>query len=142
MKYYFAYGMNTNVDEMQRRCPTASNVGRAILPDHKFVFKYHADIVQDQDSRVEGVLWVIGKDDENSLDMLEGYPVYYEKKQVTVWTDPETSVSAMTYYMTDVNGDLSKPASSYFDTVKDGYLQNKLNTQQLVDAVAESKIFV
>ena len=39
---YFAYGMNTNLGEMARRCPGAVSLGHARLIDHVFRFAFHA----------------------------------------------------------------------------------------------------
>ena len=38
-KLYFAYGMNTNKDEMSYRCPSAKPLGLAVLPGYRFEFK-------------------------------------------------------------------------------------------------------
>ena len=58
-KYYFAYGMNTNLDEMSYRCPTARPLGYATLLNHRFRFATHADVVPALESVVHGVLWEI-----------------------------------------------------------------------------------
>ena len=74
---YFAYGMNTNQDEMAYRCPGAHSLGHARLIDHAFRFAVHADVVPCEGSYVDGVLWSITDQDLDHLDQLEGYPTYY-----------------------------------------------------------------
>ena len=59
VKLYFAYGMNTNQEEMAYRCPSAVPMGRAILPGYRLEFKSFATIVSDPKETVEGVLWTI-----------------------------------------------------------------------------------
>ena len=73
---YFAYGMNTNLDSMSHRCPTAKCLGPAWIDDHEFVFRTHADIAESAGSICYGVLWDITKADLKALDRLEGYPYY------------------------------------------------------------------
>ena len=40
-RYYFAYGMNTNIGEMSIRCPLAINLGKCTLKNYelKFILK-------------------------------------------------------------------------------------------------------
>ena len=81
---YFAYGMNTNLDGMSGRCPTAVCLGPAWIDGYEFVFRTHADIAKSPGSVCHGVLWDITKEDLQSLDMLEGYPYYYTRFRVRV----------------------------------------------------------
>jgi len=55
-KLYFAYGMNTNKDEMSYRCPKAIALGKAVLPGYRFEFKSFATIIPSPKEQVEGVL--------------------------------------------------------------------------------------
>ena len=79
-RLYFSYGMNTNPEEMAYRCPTSEAIGKVTLAGHRLEFKIHATIAEDPNSVMEGVLWRITDYDEQMLDILEGYPVYYTKK--------------------------------------------------------------
>ena len=140
MKYYFAYGMNTNLKEMAMRCPSAECVGQVILNDHKFVFRLHADIELSQGDSIVGVLWRITSQCEQALDMLEGYPYYYEKKEVVVETFAEEDINgmthfvAMTYYMVDQR-QKAMPNKSYYDCLVEGYNANNISTQQINQAI-------
>ena len=140
MKYYFAYGMNTNLREMAYRCPNAECLGQVLLPNHKFVFRHHADIEPSSDNDVVGVLWRITPECERALDLLEGYPIYYEKKEVIVETfDNEdingmTNFVAMVYYMTDQTTTYT-PSKSYYDCLVEGYTANNISTEQLKYAI-------
>jgi hypothetical protein len=82
---YFAYGMNTNPGEMSRRCPGAVSMGHARLLDHSFRFSQHADVEPCEDSFVDGVLWDINQDHLQVLDLLEGYPHYYDLEPIMCW---------------------------------------------------------
>jgi len=130
-KLYFAYGMNTNVEQMSIRCPTAVPMGKAILPGYRFEFKSFATIVPDADSQVEGVLWTITDIDEQALDLLEGYPEFYDKKHVKV--QQGIDYIAMTYIM-NPREQGHAPSDGYYSMVSEGYQSFGLSQQQLLDA--------
>jgi gamma-glutamylcyclotransferase (GGCT)/AIG2-like uncharacterized protein YtfP len=134
-KLYFAYGMNTNRDEMSYRCPTAVPMGKAILPGYRFEFKSFATIVPDTDSSVEGVLWTITDRDEQALDVLEGYPEFYDKRHVTV--QQGIDYIAMTYIMNPREKGFG-PSDGYYSMVSEGYQQFGLSQQQLLQARSRS----
>lgn len=131
---YFAYGMNTNLASMAGRCPTARSLGSAILPAYEFRFANHADILENDEMDTYGVLWDITKADLRSLDMLEGYPYYYDRKVVEVRHNGRI-VRAITYFMNPGNPD-AMPAQGYYNMVKEGYLEHNVPTAQLDEAVA------
>jgi gamma-glutamylcyclotransferase len=130
-KLYFAYGMNTNKDEMAYRCPGAVALGKAILPGYRFEFKSFATIVPDTDSQVEGVLWTITDVDETALDILEGYPEFYDKRHVKV--QQGIDYIAMTYIMNPREKGYA-PSDGYYSMVSEGYQAFGLSQQQLLDA--------
>jgi gamma-glutamylcyclotransferase len=132
IKLYFAYGMNTNQNEMAYRCPGAVPMGKAVLPGYRFEFKSFATIVPSPKETVEGVLWTITDTDESALDMLEGYPEFYDKKTVSVEHNGQSYI-AMTYIM----GPREKgyaPSDGYYSMVSEGYQSFGLSQQQLLDA--------
>lgn len=131
---YFAYGMNTNLASMASRCPTARSLGSAILPNHEFRFATHADILDNDEMDCYGVLWEITRNDLRSLDALEGYPFYYDRKVVEVRHNGRI-VRALTYFMNAGNPD-ALPAQGYYDMVKEGYLEHGVPVAQLDEAVA------
>jgi len=130
-KLYFAYGMNTNVEQMSVRCPTAVPMGKAILPDYRLEFKSYATIVPSPGDTVEGVLWTITPADEVSLDLLEGYPEFYSKKHVTVRQGID--YIAMTYIMMPREHGHA-PSEGYYSMVSEGYQRFGLSQRQLLDA--------
>jgi gamma-glutamylcyclotransferase (GGCT)/AIG2-like uncharacterized protein YtfP len=81
---------------------------------------------------VEGVLWTITESDESALDMLEGYPEFYDKKTVSVEHNDQSYI-AMTYIM----GPREKghaPSDGYYSMVSEGYQSFGLSQTQLLDA--------
>jgi len=137
---YFAYGMNTNTQGMARRCPGAVAFGRAQLQNHRFRFSGPADVQRDRSSTVEGVLWDITEDCLKSLDMLEGYPYYYDRKWATVEFNGE-KCRALVYFMQPGNKN-HPPSSGYFATVLEGYKEFGVPTTQLYENVTQSTTFL
>lgn len=130
---YFAYGMNTNVDGMAGRCPRAVSHGRAVLLNHAFRFSGPADVVKARGSNVDGVLWTITEECLRSLDTLEGYPYYYDRRYLTVAHNGKL-VKALTYFMNPGHAD-GPPSQGYFDMVEEGYKIHGVPTEQLYNAL-------
>lgn len=130
---YFAYGMNTNVNGMAQRCPAAVSHGHAILLNHVFRFSGPADVVKCSDSYVDGVLWTITDECLKSLDLLEGYPYYYNRKVRPVRFQGRI-VNAIVYYMQPGNID-GLPSQGYFDMVVEGYHEHGVPVEQLYNAL-------
>ena len=130
-KLYFAYGMNTNQEEMAYRCPRAVALGKAVLPGYRFEFKSFATIVPSPGEQVEGVLWTITESDELALDILEGYPEFYDKRHVKV--QQGIDYIAMTYIMNPREKGYA-PSDGYYSMVSEGYQAFGLSQQQLLDA--------
>ena len=127
---YFAYGMNTNLDEMAARCPGAVCLGPAWINDYALVFRYCADIEPAAGNWCDGVLWEITEDNLAALDQMEGYPYHYTRFSVMVHTD-RGSDTALVYQMTDQSYE-QPPSGHYFRMVAEGYVQNSVPTDQLV----------
>lgn len=130
---YFAYGANTNLDSMGRRCPAALSLGSAVLPNYQYRFSRHADVVPTPASEVLGVLWDITEDCLNSLDIFEGYPDYYERKTVEVIHNNQVK-QALVYYMTPGLAD-APPSQAYLDMVVEGFGQHGVDTKQIFKAL-------
>lgn len=147
VRYYFAYGMNTNIREMTYRCPRAVCIGPAKIKNYRLVFRTHADIERAENEVISGVLWKITELCEESLDLLEGYPYYYDKKEFVVELDKPfsdmTHVVAMAYQMNDQSY-YSAPSKRYIDCLMEGYVDNNVATDQihraLKELVDESKV--
>lgn len=75
--YYFAYGSNMNLEQMAHRCPKSIKIGHGILKNYKVVEAKYADIDYTDWNNVDGLVWKVHRDDIQSLDEYEGYPVQY-----------------------------------------------------------------
>ncbi len=126
---YFSYGMNTNLNQMARRCPKAVSLGRAVLPHYEFEFKSFATVTPKMDAEAQGVLWEITEDCEKSLDQLEGYPLYYGK--INVWVEHEGKmVPCMTYLMYPEE-ELNYPSDNYVNMLEEGYTSHGIGHDQI-----------
>jgi gamma-glutamylcyclotransferase (GGCT)/AIG2-like uncharacterized protein YtfP len=134
---YAAYGMNTNIHSMSGRCPGARCLGPAILPDHRFRFAHHADVIPDPGNRVHVVLWEITRSDLASLDRLEGWPTYYDRDWMPVQWRGQI-IQALIYYMQPGCPD-SPPSQGYWNMLTEGYAENHLPTDQLYQALRQSQ---
>jgi gamma-glutamylcyclotransferase (GGCT)/AIG2-like uncharacterized protein YtfP len=136
-QYYFAYGMNTNLSSMAARCPAAVSLGYARLLDYDFRFATHADVKPLMNSYVDGVLWEITDSCLASLDLLEGYPYYYDRVNAQVLTE-DGLVDAIIYTMQPGNPD-ADPAPSYFAMCLEGYSEHNVPNGQLLQAISDTK---
>ena len=130
---YFAYGMNTNLEEMTRRCPGAVSLGPAWINDYEFVFRSHADIAKSPGNICYGVLWDITLAHLKALDALEGYPYYYTRFRVRINLE-DRFVYALTYQMNDQSY-LNYPSPGYLEMVREGYKDNGVPTNQIDEAI-------
>jgi gamma-glutamylcyclotransferase (GGCT)/AIG2-like uncharacterized protein YtfP len=127
--YYFAYGSNLNRKQMLRRCPDAKPKFKATLPDHKLIFTGRsrqwsdggvASVTPRIGEKVAGAIYEISEKCRKSLDRYEGYPDLYDRITVTVITESDEPVEAMTYIMVR-QSDETRPAQEYLDTIQDDY---------------------
>lgn len=87
--YYLAYGSNLNIRQMKNRCPDAVRVGTSILNDYQLMFKgsktgSYLTVEKSIGSKVPLGVFEINKRDLARLDVYEGYPAFYYRKQVNV----------------------------------------------------------
>ena len=79
--HYFAYGSNLHWPQMQRRCPDARYICRALLDEHVLAFTRDspargcgvADAIWRRFGKLYGVLYEVFEADIATLDRLEGH---------------------------------------------------------------------
>lgn len=136
-KYYIAYGSNMDEGQMAYRCPTARLLGRTELEDYRLLFKgsktgAYATIEPEERSRVPVLVWIIGKEDEKSLDRYEGYPVFYYKKDLEIDLDGKR-LTAMAYIM-DESREYGKPSEGYYGVLERAYRKYGFPMEILTEA--------
>lgn len=86
-RYYIAYGSNLNIGQMRGRCPGARIIGTSEILNYHLLFKgsktgSYLTIESQKGSKVPVVAWEITAEDERALDLYEGYPTFYYKKEM------------------------------------------------------------
>ena len=141
-KLYIAYGSNMNVEQMQRRCPTARILTSVYLDGFKLRFKGAknnaiATIEPSPEDLVPVTIWEIFPNDERNLDVYEGYPRLYRKETLRLKLGKK-SFPAMVYIINGERMAYGQPSKSYFDTIRDGYISAGFDPKLLHQSVAES----
>ena len=147
-KYYIAYGSNLNVHQMSRRCPTARPLGTATLEGWTLLFKgsktgSYLTIEPKEGSSVPVAVWEVSEIDEKYLDVYEGYPHFYYKKEIEL---PITGIrsgkvrqrKAFVYIMHEERP-LGIPSNMYMQTCMEGYFNFGFQYEILWEAYDYSK---
>lgn len=129
-KLYIAYGSNLNLAQMAARCPSARVYAKGVLNNWALVYRgamtnSHATIMRKRGSTVPVLVWEIQPRDEYRLDIYEGYPCYYFKKDIMVNIDGRKK-KAMVYIM-DERQLPGRPSALYVETIRQGYADNDLD---------------
>jgi hypothetical protein len=128
-KYYIAYGSNLNIRQMRFRCPGAKPIGISAIPDYELLFKgsktgAYLTIEPKDGGLVPVAVWEVTADDEKHLDIYEGYPNFYYKKEVCLpvklASGKTKKLTAFVYIMHEERS-LGIPSLAYIRTCKEGY---------------------
>lgn len=141
-RLYLAYGSNINLRQMGVRCPAAEPVCPVVLEDYRLAFRASgvATILPEEGSKVHGLLWKLTPQCEAALDAYEGYPRFYEKKDVAVKDSNGVSYRVMAYIMTSEHACvLADPLPGYSDEIRYGYVQNGMPTGAFDHAVKRAR---
>ncbi|MBQ9030148.1 MAG: gamma-glutamylcyclotransferase [Parasporobacterium sp.] len=148
MKFYLAYGSNLSVEQMRYRCPDAKHIGTAEIKDYRLLFKgsktgSYLTIEPMEGRKVPVLVWEVSDEDEASLDIYEGYPVFYQKHEMEVdvksltGSEPIGKVNAFVYAM-DPERPLGQPTLSYYRVCSNGYDRFGFDQKILEKAYDES----
>jgi gamma-glutamylcyclotransferase len=125
--YYFAYASNLNRNQMAKRAPDSKPRFITTLPNFKLTFTARsgrqggvASITPHSGEKVIGAVYEISERDLKRLDGYEGYPTVYDRRKVTVWTETNEPIEAITYIKMDQSREIT-PSSDYLDIIRQGY---------------------
>jgi gamma-glutamylcyclotransferase len=135
MKLYFAYGSNMWADQMRRRCPQSTCIGKALLSGYRWIIttRGYASIVASVEDEVYGIVYTITRDDELSLDAFEGVATgsYLKRSLTVVLADKEVECLV---YIDPVTCE-GKPHDEYIERInrglKDAYLPRDYVTRYI-----------
>jgi gamma-glutamylcyclotransferase (GGCT)/AIG2-like uncharacterized protein YtfP len=134
--YYFAYGMLCDPTIMK----SADLIGMATLPNFEYELLQFANVVPTPGSKVYGTLWNITRKFLSELDMVEGYPQFYDRKTVPVMVNGKRYEAAV-YTMTPESRDTlqgSHPSQRYINKIVRGYKHAGVPLDQLRNALKDA----
>jgi gamma-glutamylcyclotransferase (GGCT)/AIG2-like uncharacterized protein YtfP len=137
---YFAYGVNLCRAHMDLWCPDSRPLSRAVLPDHRLVFRTWADVVPSPGDTVPGAVYEITPKDLASLDEFQDCPALYHHVHVQVETGGG-QVEALAYQM-NPGRPLALPDADYLCLLLRGYEDWGLDfgTLEQIDRSARSAL--
>lgn len=125
---YFAYGLNLSKKQMSSICLDSIPRISVVLPNYKLIFAGYsrnwncgtASIKPFKGQRVNGAIYEISPADLKKLDTFEGYPLLYDRINITVWTDTGSSLQAIAYIKKEQTPE-SKPSPQYLSLIMQGF---------------------
>ena len=127
-KLYVAYGSNLNLAQMKYRCPDATVYGAGVIKNYELTFWGNwsrcgvATVIPHRGTDVPVGLWEISENDEENLDVYEGWPHLYRKENIQVEMADGSVVTGMIYIMNESdNLRPAYPSDRYFFTIYSGY---------------------
>ena len=129
-------------EQMAYRCPNAKLVGASEIKDYELLFKgsqtgSYATIERKKGKTVPVLVWKITAKDERSLDIYEGYPTFYYKKNLKVVIDG-VELTAMVYIM-DERRRFGIPSDHYYDILDRAYQKFGFSYDILNNAYIKSR---
>lgn len=121
-RLYLAYGSNMNKVQMTKRCPGARVIDKTYLNNWKLTIPFYANIEREKGGITPVLVWEITAEDENTLDVYEGYPKCYDKEELLIGIN-NTHTTAMAYIMTEQHknrGGIVR--EGYMESIIKGYL--------------------
>ena len=122
--YYFAYASNLNRKQMLERCPDSKPKFVATLPNYKLIFagwsrERRGGVATIKRFGGEIVLGGIYDISEQCLRQLDRYEEGYDRLKVTVFTEVDEPIEAITYIK---SGQLeeTQPSKEYLAIIQQG----------------------
>tara|TARA_B100000508_G_C11307310_1_gene202841 strand:+ start:135 stop:611 length:477 start_codon:yes stop_codon:yes gene_type:complete len=127
---YFAYGSNLDLPQMKSRCPESKLISKGSLSGYRLTFNRFssgwgggvADVIQEQDSKVWGLIFEISDTDLERLDRYEGYykdqNSLYERWKAVINT-PNGQISDVWVYTVIEKQKFVQPTIEYLQIIKD-----------------------
>jgi len=131
-----------SLDRLRNRCPSAHELGNAILRGYALAFtgwskRWNggvATIIENSGQQVEGVLFEVTMQELVALDDIEGKD--YRREQVDV-EGPDGSVTAQVYRRNEEARAI--PAMEYFASIVAQYRERGFRESALIDALVGEK---
>ena len=148
MKYYIAYGSNLNIRQMQFRCADARIIGTATIEGYRLLFKgsktgSYLTVEEAEGYEVPVAVWQISERDEKCLDIYEGFPDFYYKKEMKlrvkgIRTGKIYDRDCFVYIMHEERK-IGMPSDFYVRVCAEGYRAFGFDIAKLIEAINHSK---
>ena len=132
---YIAYGSNINLEQMAYRCPHSKVVGTSEIKDFELEFRGVATIVPKENASVPVLIWKLDERDLPILNRYEGWPRLYRQEKMEFELNGKT-FEGMAYLMN--YGKIAPPSQQYYNTILQGYRENRLDESYLQKALENS----
>jgi AIG2-like family len=133
----WSYGSNCNIEQMKRRCPNATPVGKLLVTGTSLVFRGVADVVIKAGVEAPGALWRISRECEQSLDYYEGIGTgLYMKRFFTVVINGQKE--EVLFYQMKMSTGVMPPSQEYIETIAQGYQDFDIDLDYLNRALMAS----
>ena len=127
MTPYFAYGSNLWIDQMNRRCPESTVVGKGVLHGYRWIIttRGYASIVVSDEDEVHGVVYAMKPDDVCSLDTHEGVASGLYVKRILNVLQAGQGMECLVYI--DPVTDEGVPHDEYIHRINEGLKDSDLS---------------
>ena len=145
-RYYMAYGSNLNIGQMKYRCRDAQIVGTTELHGYELLYKgsktgAYLTIEEKEGGIVPIAVWKVSEADERMLDVYEGFPSFYYKKEFKIairnTKGEKKKIKAFVYIMHEER-ELAVPHWTYVKCCKEGYTHFQFDQKYLDEALHRS----
>jgi len=128
---YFAYGSNLSTVQMKTRCPNSQVIDKGCLKGYRLDFTHRssgwacgtADIIEDHNHDIWGLVYSINDNDFDNLDEYEGYPNHYDRFLVSIITAESTISNVWVYGVVDRDAYIS-PSREYLGIIKQAAIEH------------------
>ncbi len=123
--YYFAYASNLNRKQMLERCPDSKPKFMVTLPNYNLIFagwsrERRGGVATIRRFGGEKVLGGIYDISEQCLRQLDRYEEGYDRLKVTVFTEVDEPIEAITYIKSGLLEE-TQPSKEYLSIIQQGY---------------------
>ncbi|MEM0142697.1 MAG: gamma-glutamylcyclotransferase family protein [Candidatus Parvarchaeum sp.] len=134
--YYFAYGSNLERSRLHVRVGNWSSERNCLLDGYRLTFdsRGKADIIEDSNSKVYGVIYELSEEQMKILDVKEGVPRVYKRSAVSVKID-NRQVEAVAYIKVDKT-EFSKPNAEYLNYIIEGLYEHGFG-EEIIEEVKQ-----
>ena len=139
---YLAYGSNCNFERMSERCTGAKMIKNVKVAGYRLAFRRgYATLIEDTSAETTFAVWELTPAHFINLDRYEGYPYFYDKKNIPIEISPGETVDALAYVVQErFLNNYNLPSAGYISTCRTGYANCRIDPAQLNNALKEIDI--